>query len=444
MHTLAGKIGLAVGAYWQARQAIRRQYHADAIRETRNAKLQKLVRHSFDNVKYYRELFHRAGLTPEEIRTTEDLQRLPILTKAELRGRFWEFLPARVPPARATRTSGSTGVPVCIFSDASSRKHNSAAVIRFRRAVGIPLIGRPILSPLKTEDDPPKAPHWTFVQGIHKTYYVNPYDPSPTNFEHAGALLEHLKQPALIGITPAVRRLAERVSDDAWPNCRPSAIITIGETLSPSARNLIESAFGTRITDLYACAEAGDVAWECPLHHGYHINADNCIVEIVKDDEPVCEGQVGEVVITNLNRYVMPLLRYKNGDLARLGPERCPCGRQLPMLAEIIGRSGEDMVLPDGKKVPWNQLKSLMTHQQIRQFQLIQQADGSLAVQYVPERQADTKQIEDLLGYRYRNLLGPSVPIRIEATSSIPPAPTGKSKLVVSHYDPDRSLSAHA
>jgi phenylacetate-CoA ligase len=436
MHDITGKIQLAAAIYWQAGLAMRRQFVAEAVRAAQTRRLRRLMQHCFENVKFYREQFQRAGLTPDRIHNAEDLRAVPILTKQELRDRFWDFLPKDLPPCRMSRTSGSTGVPVCILSDVSSRIHNSAAVIRFRRALGIPRVGGVILSPLKTPEDPSRPPHWTFLQGLHKTCYVNPYRDSPAEVDSANQLLRTLRQPVIMGITPAVHRLAERVTDGAFLDCRPTAVVTMGQTLTPSMRDFIETAFGTKVNDLYACTEAGDIAWECREHCGYHVNADNCLVEILRDDEPVAEGEVGEVVITNLNRYVMPIIRYKTGDLARRGPDGCPCGRRLPMLTEIIGRSGEDMVLADESKVPWNQLKSLMTHQQIRQYQLIQQSDGSLAVHYVPEPAADTRQIEELLMYRYRRLLGQTVAVCISRRTAIPPAASGKTKLVVCNYAP--------
>jgi len=430
------KIGLGLGTYYQARSAIRRQFRPEQIAEEQNVKLRRLINHSFNNIKYYREAFEKAGIKPDQIKAVEDLSNVPFLTKQELRNRFWDFLPFQLPECRVTRTSGSTGIPVCLFSDRDSRMFNSAGVIRHRKALGIPLIGRPILTLLKTEDAPARPAHWTFLQGIHKTHYLNPYVNSAENKEHARALFMRLKRPVLTGITSAMRAFAYRIRDGYFPRFRPSVILTGGESLSPHVRELLESTFGIKVTDKYACNEAGDVAWQCREAYGYHINADNCIVEVLKDDKPVADGEVGEVVITNLDRFVMPIIRYKNGDLARLTTKPCSCGCKLPMMAGIVGRTGEDVTLPSGRTILWNQLKSFMNHPHIRQFQLVQNGDGSFIVRYVPENGADTRELDDLLLYRYENLLGDSIEITIEKTTSIPPAASGKTKLVISHYKP--------
>ena len=117
----------------------------------------RLVRDSVRNVKFYQERFRRAGIDPAHVRTIKDLQRLPFLTKEELRSQFWDFLPHDLPACRVSRTSGSTGIPVCLFSDWRSRRANSGAVIRSRCAAGIPLWGRPILALLKTDSEPDRG-----------------------------------------------------------------------------------------------------------------------------------------------------------------------------------------------------------------------------------------------------------------------------------------------
>jgi phenylacetate-CoA ligase len=95
-------------------------------------------------------------------------------------------------------------------------------------------------------------------------------------------------------------------------------VTSSAEMLLPKARDLIESTLGVKVMDIYACSEARDIAWQCGQGTAYHINADNVIVEIMKGDQPAAFGEVGEVVITDLNRYVMPIIRYRSGDLAHL------------------------------------------------------------------------------------------------------------------------------
>jgi len=430
----ASKIMLTLKAYGLSMGAVKRQYDRKWIDETRNKKLRRLVRYCYENVKYYREAFDQANVTPADIHSTADIYKLPFLTKKQLRGRLWDFLPKQIGPCRISRTSGSTGVPVCIFSDANSRMHNAAAIIKYRKAVGIALFGSAIITPLKNEAEKTKKPAWTYFHGVHKTYYVNPYLESQEHFDYASKLFKKKADAALIGITPAIIKLAYQINDGKVSGFRPKAIITSGQSLSDKNRDVIERVFSTKVTDVYACSEGGEVAWQCRASGFYHINEDNCIVEILKDDKSVKSGEVGEVAITNLNRFAMPILRYKIGDLAIATDHQCICGRKLAMLERIVGRTGEDIICPDGKVLLWNQLKGFMNISQVRQFQIVQNNDGDLTVKYVPAEDADIRDISKLIKSRFEPLVGNSVKFNIEEVTTINPTKSGKLKLVVSNY----------
>lgn len=442
MSGLLEKISLTFNTYSKAYNFINRQNRPGEIRKAQDKKIRRLIKYSYDNIKYYRELFDRHHIKPEDIQTVSDLTKVPFLTKRELREQFWDFLPKELPSCRVSRTSGSTGIPVCILSDINSRINNSAAVIRYRKQLGVNCIGKDILTPQKTAAEQRKQPHWTFLQGIHKTFYVNPYTNKDDEIEYAIGIIKRLHKPVIIGITSAIRALAWRIHDHILPPLKAAAVLTTGESLSSQARKLMEDTFNVKVTDIYACNEAGDIAWQCRKGQFYHINADNCIVEILKDGQPAREGDMGEVVITNLNRYSMPFIRYKNGDLARLGSAQCPCGCKLPVISEIIGRTGEDIYLPNGKMIPWNQLKGLMNHPCIRQFQLVQNKDSSLTVKFIAEEKYDIEQIKKLLTSRLSSLLGDSIRIEFLLVQKIEPAPSGKSKLVISNYDNSRQISS--
>jgi len=430
------KVEFGIGTYLEALPAYKRQFDSSRIIKIQNARLINIIQHCAKHIKYYRELFAAAGIDPEHIRSASDLPKIPVLPKAELKNRFWDFLAPRLQECRVTRSSGSTGTPVCILSDGTSRKYNSATVIRSRLGMGLPLARRPILTPLKSAQAGQNKPRWTYVQGIHKTYYINPYLYTDESMDYTKQIIKNLTLPTIIGITPAVKAMALGVRDGFIPKFKPGSIITYAETLEHNVREMIETTFDTKVSDVYACSEVGEVAWECGASDGYHINAENCIVEVLKNDEPVADGEVGEVAITSLHRYAMPLIRYKNGDLVRLAKHDCPCGRKLPMIAEIVGRTGDDIYLPNGKKLLWNHLKSHMTHPHIRQFQLVQDTKGNFIIKYIPEKQADRKDLDALLLKRYQSMIGDSVEIKIEHVKEIAPASSGKSKLVVSNYRP--------
>ncbi len=211
------KINLTLTTYYKAWQFIKRQDDPDQIAKVQNKKLRQLTSYCYENIKYYRELFDENRIRPDDIKTAADLAKVPVLTKSELRSRFWDFLPKELPGCRVSRTSGSTGIPVCILSDINSRLNNSAAVIRYRRQLGIEFGAVPILTPQKNQLERHRKPHWTFVQGLHKTYYINPYTNLDADVDYSIEILSRLKKPAIIGITPAIRTLTQRIRDGIWP-----------------------------------------------------------------------------------------------------------------------------------------------------------------------------------------------------------------------------------
>ena len=122
--------------------------------------------------------------------------------------------------------------------------------------------------------------------------------------------------------------------------------------------------------------------------------------------------------------------------MARASYKFCSCGSKLPTFKEIIGRTGEDIHLPDGRSLQWNVLKGAMNHNLIRQFQLIQNPDATLTVKYIPEKTEKVKEIENTLRERFRELLPDTISISYEVVQNIPINTSGKSKLVISNYNP--------
>ena len=127
------KIHLALSTYLEARKFALRLGNPDQVEREQNKKLRKIISYCYENIKFYHELFDEHCIKPGDVNTAADLVKLPVITKEQLRSRFWDFLPRDLPRCRVSRTSGSTGIPVCILSDINSRLNNSAAVIRYRK-----------------------------------------------------------------------------------------------------------------------------------------------------------------------------------------------------------------------------------------------------------------------------------------------------------------------
>lgn len=179
-----------------------------------------------------------------------------------------------------------------------------------------------------------------------------------------------------------------RDEEIALPQLRQ--VITIAEMLNDDTRTLVREVLGVGIDDIYSTREVGYVALQCPMGLGYHVQSEVTHVEILDDaGRPVPEGGIGRVVVTALHNYAMPLLRYELGDLAELGSP-CPCGRGLPVLRRVVGRTQHMIRLPSGeRRLPMlssGALRALLAAAPVRRYQLVQTRLDALELRLVVGR----------------------------------------------------------
>lgn len=184
--------------------------------------------------------------------------------------------------------------------------------------------------------------------------------------------------------------------------------------------------------DQFGCLELNRTAWECNEHSGYHIDVDAIVMEIVKGDETVSSGELGEVTYTGLYNYAMPLIRYKVGDLAIKSDELCPCGRGLPLLEKVEGRTGDLMYGPNGRvfsPMIWYNLMRRIPG--IEQYKIIQEKRDLIRVLLVK----DTKFSEETLVKTEHDIkedMGENVNVQIELVDEISRDASGKLRFIIS------------
>src|SRR5581483_6709536 len=214
-------------------------------------------------------------------------------------------------------------------------------------------------------------------------------------------------------------------------------VLCCAERLFPEDRARLEQAFGPAVFETYGCREVMLIGTECDAHDGLHVSAENLIVEVVVTEQngsqrPAARGETGEIVLTDLHNYGMPFIRYANGDLAIAGKaERCACGRTLPRLAAVDGRSAETLRDGQGNRVGglvFNLIFSVLA-QTVRQFQAVQHKDGSITLKLVPTSALDATAREHIRKNCAQYLKG--VEIKTEIVSEIPVSRSGKRQVVI-------------
>jgi len=182
--------------------------------------------------------------------------------------------------------------------------------------------------------------------------------------------------------------------------------------------------------------EFGDVAWECEQRNGYHINTDCLVVELVKDGRPALPGEMGELICTGLHAYTMPLIRYRVGDICALATDRCSCGRGLPLMKIIEGRSDEFISIPDGKLISPLALTCVIKRVAgIGQFKVIQEDQETLRVHIVKDETFSPDTLSQLRE-KLAEISGGCLQVMIEVVGEIPRSGASKMRSIISRVSP--------
>jgi phenylacetate-CoA ligase len=238
----------------------------------------------------------------------------------------------------------------------------------------------------------------------------------------------HQFRPAVVSGYPGVlARIAQTVSSDELRLLRLRFVSTGGEVLTPLMRQQIQDGFSVPVYDTYGSSEFNLLAWQCARTGDLHCCDDGMILEVIKGDRPVNEGESGEVVGTDLHSFAMPLIRYRLGDLVTKGNSTCRCGQPFSTIRSIQGRMIDYFVLPGNRvvhpyelgviKVPW-----------IREFQVTQEGLDSIVMRVVPFHRPSTQEMAALV-QPVVELVGPDVQFRVDLVPEIPMDANGKFRV---------------
>jgi len=351
----------------------------DELIHYQTAALKKLVRHSYCTVPFYKKLFNQHYLHPDDIQSVDDLSKIPIIDKKMLNMNSLEDLISkrykRENLIRVT-TSGSSGMPLEFFIDHSFDQYRKAQFLRPYISNGQRL--------------------WD--SSISFSYHK---EPKKKWFQHFGLMVDHrvfsgtdlgAQIKAIQDIRPAVIRaygsllniLSNKISDENITIPKPRLIFTDSEVLMPEVRENIENIFRAPVIDIYGTWETDNIAYECQYHKGYHITIDSVIMEFLKNGKPVNPNEEGEIVVTVLNNFSMPFIRYNLNDISSYSRDQCPCRRTFPLINQIKGRTNDYMITEDGIKISFFNyyFKGLAPH--VYEYQIIQEEVNSFTVFIVP------------------------------------------------------------
>jgi phenylacetate-coenzyme A ligase PaaK-like adenylate-forming protein len=411
----------------------------DEVKELQEIKLRRLIHHAYHHVAYYRDIFTKKGLRPADIQTIEDLAKLPLLDKSTIREfLYFDLLSDNHDKKKILKisTSGSTGEPFVCFADKFQLEMRWSATLRSVEWAGYQFGDRQARLWHQTI-----GMSWSQVirerldAWLSRRMFMPAYEMSEDNLHHWMRKLQKFKPVLIDGYAESFNFLAHYVKSHGLKGVKPRGIISSAQILPAQSRRVIEDEFQCKVFDKYGSREFSGIAYESEAQDGHLVVAENNIVEILKDGKPAKPGELGEVVITDLNNYCMPFIRYRVGDLAVAmdSSHPSPCGRGLPRIGKIEGRVQAIIVGTNGSYVPGTFFAHLFKDYDfiVRQYQVIQEKLGEIKLKIVKAPRYTDEGFNEILAKLYR-FLGTDMNIQVESLDIIPMVKTGKQQGTIS------------
>jgi len=309
-----------------------------------------MVNHTYHHVPYYHYLYKKLGIKPSKIKSVSDLKKLPPISKNDLKQNWKNFISNTINPKKCKTfsTSGTTGLPLKIIKDKVTIAIECAMIYYAFFECGMKLTDRYL--EISTTFPSGKCMFRHGPGGLMKGFFLSALNNPIKNINQ------------ILKITPttmyAFSTMFELILEDfgsKLENISPRRVFTQGEKLSDKQKKLVEACWGIKCNETYGSVEFPRLAFECNKHQGLHVLNDQ-VVELIKDEENVAPNEEGETIITSLYNFAMPLIRYRLGDLAKWSEDKCPCGRNLPLLKSIEGRIASIIILPSGRRILGNSI----------------------------------------------------------------------------------------
>jgi len=415
------------------REFERSQYlSADAVQELQWTQFKTMLRHAFDHCAFYRRKLAGAGIAPEDIRTRADLAAIPMTTKEEIQ----EFLPELIADNVASgallkdMTGGSTGSPMVFYYDEDRLDSRNAAAIRHNRWTGWDIGEKMAVlwgAPRDLASGTLKARVRDWILDRRVMLDASSIDTGRMEQFHA-RMLAH-KPRFMLAYANTMALFARYVRTAGVKAPRPEAIICSGEVLTAEMRALIEETFGCRVFNRYGSREFAVIASECSHHRGMHINAENLLVESVPRSGTSGDG---EIVVTDLKNFAMPMIRYRTRDVGTMLPDTCGCGRGLPLMDLSGGRVTDFLTGSGGAQVSGIVLATYVITNLpgVQQIQFVQDRRDAVTVRVV-RRAGWSDESAATLTARVRSFLGSTMGVQIELVDAIPLEASGKHRFSI-------------
>ncbi len=412
-----------------------------AIKRDQSRRVRSIVAYAYRSVPYYRETMDRLGLAPTDFSHAQDLAKLPLLERWQIQRDPLYYVSTAQPLERClvVRNSGSTARPCLFYFDPATACMYAATNGR-GRSVWAPLLDRGV-GYRQTHIGSPRGSSGGF-QSFYGQYIIAPpgvavhrqrlslLDPPEKNVP----LINEFQPDVIVAFGSYLAMLFHYLKQSGRAMHRPKVLLYSGDGLPDSARRLIEDHFGLPIFGSYEATESYNIGFECEAHKGLHLNIDLCHTRVVDaEGHTLPDGESGHVVVSNLLNRATVLLNHRLGDVAATLSEPCLCGRSLPLLSQLHGRSDDYVRLPSGRWVHPQVMPIMIRHcTEPWEHQVVQETESRFVVSVVPREDCDQMQTRRCIQERFAEELGGDIVVEVRFVDTIDRTAAGKVRNVIS------------
>jgi phenylacetate-CoA ligase len=373
------------------------------------------------------------GIIPTDFNSLSMLDMFPMITKETIKNNYQDFIPKNIKKIRGIKTSqtgGTTGSILIKRNDASTRSSIWGAYRRFENWMSyypgekaLILMGGHVIHHHNLKDIV-KSSTVRFHKYLKHQVSINPYGTDPSVLESIINILKKNDVKLIRGYGQYLYNLCQ-VIQNMGVQCKVPLITTTAEPLMPEHRRLFKEVLGADAFDQYGCGEIGGIAFECEKHEGMHITEERVIVE---------QNMNNDLIVTDLDNYAMPFIRYYNADQALISLDKCSCGREHRLIKQVMGRTCDYVLGVNGQYLHWAYFWHLVfdsgisKKRDLKKFQIVQESQDTLIFKYVAEPLDlnETKVMSDNIKSRLGDM-----EIRFDRESDIPNTESGKYRPVI-------------
>lgn len=414
----------------------------ETLRQYQWKKIKAILNFAFKNNSFYRKRFDELDVHPRCINDFSDVAKIPILTKDDVNKNLPDLISSGHSPKTLVcdNTSGSTGRNLIFYNDRNTLDWMTAAVLRNMAWYNVGFGDKRIILWGSLINDPFRQRLYMKARNfLLREQLVSSYELDAQRLALLVSRIRSHKPKALIGYVSALEILAQFIQKHGLHDVRVPAVVPAAETLFEDQRQLFENAFHGEVFNRYGCHEFNGIAHECSAHDGMHINAETVYVEVLKNGRPAAPGEIGEIVITDLENFGAPFIRYRMEDLGALKEDACRCGRGLPLLKAVEGRVYDLVSCPNGTiQTGTFFCKITRSVEGIEQFQVIQESKERIRLKLVTNKAFHP----DSFSFLRNNIklhCGQAMDVVFDLVKHIETLKSGKRRYIISLQNRDKT-----